>query len=124
MRLSAAVLGARDANALAAFYRRLLGWTVIEEEPGWVRLRPSSSAPDAPGLSFADEPGHEPPVWPGGPGDQLMQVHLDVAVDDLPAGVAWAEACGATLAALQPQAHVRVMIDPAGHPFCLFTGGR
>jgi hypothetical protein len=49
-----------------------------------------------------------------------MQVHLDVEVRDLAEAVAWAEQQGATLAAFQPQADVRVMIDPAGHPFCLW----
>jgi hypothetical protein len=34
--------------------------------------------------------------------------------------VAWAIEVGATLAENQPQEHVRVMLDPAGHPFCLF----
>lgn len=47
-------------------------------------------------------------------------IHLDVAVDDLAAGVAWAIDAGATLADYQPQTDVRVMLDPAGHPFCLF----
>ena len=27
---------------------------------------------------------------------------------------------GATLAEFQPQDDVRVMLDPAGHPFCLY----
>jgi len=30
-----------------------------------------------------------------------------------------AVALGATLAGHQPQDHVRVLLDPAGHPFCL-----
>jgi hypothetical protein len=30
-------------------------------------------------------------------------------------------ACGATLAEFQPQAHVRVYLDPEGHPFCLWV---
>ena len=50
-----------------------------------------------------------------------MMLHLDIAVDDLRAGVAWALEAGATEAEYQPQEHVRVMLDPAGHPFCLFT---
>ena len=29
-------IDAPDANALADFYRRLLGWTTRTEEPGWV----------------------------------------------------------------------------------------
>ena len=36
--LTAAVLDASDAHELAAFYRRLLGWTVVREEPDWVKL--------------------------------------------------------------------------------------
>ena len=78
------------------------------------------------GLSFAHEPDHVPPDCPGGAGDQQMQVHIDIdidiAVDELAAGGAWAEACGAVAADHQPQPNVRVMLDPAGHPFCLFTG--
>jgi hypothetical protein len=52
-----------------------------------------------------------------------MQLHLDVAVDDLPAAVARAERLGARPASYQPQELVRVMLDPAGHPFCLFAPG-
>jgi hypothetical protein len=29
--------------------------------------------------------------------------------------------CGATLAEFQPQELVRVLFDPAGHPFCLWV---
>jgi hypothetical protein len=43
-----------------------------------------------------------------------MGVHLDIAVDDLEAGVAWALKAGATLAVYQPQDDVRVMLDPCG----------
>jgi hypothetical protein len=49
-----------------------------------------------------------------------MMVHLDIKVDDLDQAVAWATEAGATLADFQPQNHVRVCLDPAGHPFCLF----
>jgi hypothetical protein len=50
-----------------------------------------------------------------------MQFHLDVEVDDLDEGVAYALSVGAELADFQPQEKVRVMLDPAGHPFCLYT---
>ena len=66
---------------------------------------------------------HVPPVWPAGPGDPRMQLHLDVEVDDLDAAVALAVEAGATVAGFQPQAGVRVCLDPAGHPFCLFLPG-
>ena len=117
MTLTAAVLGAPDAGVLAAFYRELLGWGTRADEPGWVAL----AAPGAgAGLSFQTEEGHVPPVWPAGPGDQQMMMHLDIEVDDLEAAGAHAVRCGATLAEYQPQDDVRVYLDPAGHPFCLW----
>lgn len=118
MALSATVLGAPDARALAAFYQRLLGWTVTHDEPDWVMLRPPGGGA---GLSFQTEPHHVRPAWPAGPGDQQMMMHLDIEVDDLDAAGAHAVAAGATLADHQLQEHVRVYLDPAGHPFCLFT---
>ncbi len=120
MRISATTIGAPNPRALGTFYARLLGWTIVEDEPDWVRLR----SPDgAPGLSFQHERYFVPPVWPAEPGEQQMTSHLDIAVDDLEAAVAWALDAGATLAAFQPQDDVRVMLDPAGHPFCLFPDG-
>ena len=118
--LSGVVLDSPDAGTLADFYHRLLGWEVEQDEPGWVKLRSRSS--DA-GLSFQTEPNYVPPVWPAGPGDQQMQVHLDIAVEDLVAAGEHAIATGAVLAGYQPQDDVRVYLDPAGHPFCFFLPG-
>jgi Glyoxalase-like domain len=115
--LSGVVLDSPDAGVLAGFYRRLLGWEVDQDEPGWVKLR----SPDGGAvLSFQTEPQYVPPVWPAGSADQQMQVHLDIAVEDLAAAGEHAIAAGAVLAGYQPQDDVRVYIDPAGHPFCLF----
>jgi hypothetical protein len=50
-----------------------------------------------------------------------MMMHLDIEVDDLEAAGAQAIAAGATLAEYQPQADVRVYLDPAGHPFDLWV---
>jgi hypothetical protein len=47
--------------------------------------------------------------------------HLDLEVDDLDGAVAYAVSLGARLAAHQPRADLRVLLDPAGHPFCLCT---
>lgn len=52
-----------------------------------------------------------------------MMVHLDIEVDDLDAAGAHAVAAGAQLAEHQPQADVRVYLDPAGQPFCLAKAG-
>lgn len=118
MTLTATVLGAPDAQELGAFYRRLLGWTADTDEPGWMVL----SAPGGGAtLAFQDEADHMRPVWPAGPGDQQMMMHLDIEVDDLEAAGAHAVSAGALLADYQPQQHVRVYLDPAGHPFCLWV---
>jgi catechol 2,3-dioxygenase-like lactoylglutathione lyase family enzyme len=111
-------LDAPDANALADFYRRLLGWTTRTQEPGWVILRPPDGGTK---LNFQTEEHYVRPVWPAGPGEAHMMMHLEIRVDDLAEGVAHAVAQGATLAEFQPQADVRVCLDPAGHPFCLFV---
>jgi catechol 2,3-dioxygenase-like lactoylglutathione lyase family enzyme len=116
--LTAAVLGSPDARQLADFYHRLLGWPIGANEPDWVTLRPPGGGM---GLSFQTEADHVRPVWPAGPGDQQMMMHLDIEVDDLASAGAAAAQAGAVLADCQPQADVRVYLDPAGHPFCLWT---
>jgi catechol 2,3-dioxygenase-like lactoylglutathione lyase family enzyme len=117
MRLWGLVLDAPDAQHLAAFYERLLGWPREQNEPGWVKLR----SPDGgPGLSFQSEPAYQRPRWPTRPPDQQMMIHLDIRVDDLERAGEHALAAGAVLADFQPQQDVRVYLDPAGHPFCLF----
>jgi catechol 2,3-dioxygenase-like lactoylglutathione lyase family enzyme len=117
LRFHATVLDAPDAGKLAHFYRRLLGWEIRTEEEDWVTLR----APDGgAGLSFQTENDYVRPVWPAGPGDPQMSMHLDIEVDDLEEAVAYAVSVGAEEASYQPQKTVRVMLDPAGHPFCLY----
>ncbi|WP_249667399.1 VOC family protein [Cellulomonas fengjieae] len=115
--LSTTVLEARDANALADFYQRLLGWQVMVEEPGWVILRPPGGGT---GISFSSDPLYAPPVWPATTDHQQMMEHLDIWVNDMARGVEHALSLGATLAQFQPQDEVRVLLDPAGHPFCFF----
>jgi hypothetical protein len=76
-------------------------------------------------LSFQAESWYEPPVWPEQAGSQSKMLHFEVQVDDLEAAVAHAVAVGARVADHQPddrsQDQLRVMLDPAGHPFCLCT---
>jgi catechol 2,3-dioxygenase-like lactoylglutathione lyase family enzyme len=114
------VLDAPDVTALGRFYAKLLGWDVYKDEPGefglaapsgntYIVIQPQNSAP------------FERPVWPAAPGRQQMMMHLDVEVGDLDAAVEDAIRLGAELAGHQPQDNVRVMLDPAGHPFCLYV---
>ena len=116
--LTATVLDAPDPRTLAQFYSQLLGWPIGRDEPDWATVRPPSGGP---GLSFQLERAYVRPTWPAGPGDQQMQLHLDIEVEDLEGAVAYALDAGATLAEFQPQEHVRVLLDPAGHPFCFFA---
>jgi catechol-2,3-dioxygenase len=119
MMLTGIVLDAPDAQELAEFYQRLLGWSTIQEDDDWITLgAPGGGA----GLSFQTEKQFARPVWPAVAGDQQMSVHLDIKVEDLAGAAAHAEKAGATLADFQPQEHVRVYLDPAGHPFCLYVG--
>lgn len=112
-------IGAPDPIGLARFYERLLGWPIAREEPGFVVLRDPAGGVS---VSFQLEAGHVPPTWPAQPGDQQMQLHLEIKVDDLEGAQAFAVECGATVAEFQPQDDVRVCLDPAGHPFCLWLG--
>ena len=115
--LTTFTLSTSDPDGLADFYAALLGWEVRRREPDWVVLR---SPDDRLALACQLEPQHVRPVWPGGPGDQQMQAHLEIQVDDLEEAGAYARSLGAELAEHQPQDDVRVLYDPAGHPFCLW----
>jgi catechol 2,3-dioxygenase-like lactoylglutathione lyase family enzyme len=132
MALTSVTIGAPAPRELAAFYARLLDWTVTASEParpgmpaedGWAQLRPPAGQ-DGPTLNFEYEEQFTRPVWPAVHGSQNATQHLDIAVANLTETVRWAIAAGAVLAEVQPQEDVRVLFDPAGHPFCLFADDR
>ncbi len=113
-------LDAPDPMALAEFYGELLGWQVFPGDDGGASVAPSEDAGYY--IACQAEPDYRRPVWPSEPGEQQMSMHLDVEVDDLDEAVAHAVSVGAVPAEYQPQDTVRVMLDPAGHPFCLYLG--
>ena len=117
LRLATICIDCADADVMAEFYGRLLGLEVALREPDWVLMRDPAGGT---GMSFQAEAEYHEPVWPEQPGGQDKMLHLDIHVDDLDAAVAHALASGARLAEHQPQEGVRVLLDPAGHPFCLF----
>lgn len=107
---------APDPGALAKFYSDLVGWPVGHEGPGTAILAtPEGSV----FVVFQEAADYEPPVWPPLAGSQRPMMHFDLQVGDLDEAVEEAIGLGATLATAQPHKHVRVLIDPAGHPFCL-----
>lgn len=126
------VLDARDAVELARFYAALLGWTVADEHAGdggsWALI----TSPDgALKMEFQGSDDYVPPVWPTADGQQRMMMHIDIAVEVLGGDgdprprffgvVDHAVSLGARVAEHQPQRdRLTVLLDPAGHPFCLY----
>ncbi|WP_189950647.1 VOC family protein [Streptomyces roseolus] len=115
MKLTAVNLDCADPLALADFYARATGL------PRHARSDADFAAlvdGDRLVLGFQRVAGHRPPTWPDG--GVPAQLHLDFDVDDLDEAVAGLTALGATLPAAQPQPDLwRVLLDPAGHPFCV-----
>jgi predicted enzyme related to lactoylglutathione lyase len=107
---------APDPGALARFYAELLGWHIGHEEPGTSIV---AASPQGPFFVFQKADGYQAPTWPPVDGEQRPMIHFDFQVGDLDEAVAEAVALGASVASVQPQEHVRVLLDPAGHPFCL-----
>ncbi|MFI6562095.1 VOC family protein [Streptomyces sp. NPDC050534] len=107
---------APDPAGLARFYAELLEWPIVHEEPGTAVVGPPQAGVY---LVFQQATGYRPPAWPPHDGEQRPMMHLDFQVGDLDEAVAVAVASGATPAPVQPQENVRVLFDPAGHPFCL-----
>ena len=115
----------RDGRELAEFYARLFGWQITADDGvEWFQL---SDPADGVHLNIQGEDWYEPPVWPERPDEQAKMMHFEILVDDLDAAVAHALDAGAHVASPQPAdrdpAKLRVMLDPAGHPFCLFEPG-
>ena len=129
VRVTSVTVSAARPRELADFYAALTGWRVIEKDPprpgeppdaGWAQVRPPEGQ-SGPTLNFEWDRHFAAPTWPSEPGSQTASEHLDIWASDLEAAVAWAQECGARLADFQPQDDVRVLFDPDGHPFCLFT---
>lgn len=114
-RLAAVSLDAEDPSGLAAFYRQLLDIDVYFESDGFVALKGAGVL-----LTMQRVDDHRAPDWPSGATPK--QMHLELAVDDLDRAEAEAVAIGARRADTQPSPdNWRVLIDPAGHPFCITT---
>ena len=114
------VLDAPDPAHLAAFYASVLGWTVHSGDENFVTVAP----PD--GVAYLAvqrqiDPAFVRPTWPASGSAQQMMMHLDIEVSSLDEAIADALSLGATLAPFQPQEHCKVLLDPVGHPFCLYV---
>ena len=110
----------KDPHELAKFYAELLKWeTLLIDEEYAIVYPPGTLQGAYPGITFQRNLEYKPPVWPQEPEAQQQMAHLDFAVNDLKKAVQYAIHCGATIADEQFSDNWRVMLDPAGHPFCL-----
>lgn len=105
-------LDCADAGASATFWSEVLGWEIAATGDGYAMI-----AGDGPAVGFGTVPGYVSPAWPNEHGSK--QFHFDLAVDDLAAAESRCVELGATVPSEQPGETWRVLLDPAGHPFCL-----
>lgn len=125
IRWTTLTLDCTDADEMAGFYSRVLGWQITDrDDGGWVQLRDPDGGV---GLNIQGEQAYQSPRWPEQPDQQAKMMHLELLVDDLDAAVELVLDSGGTEASHQPSdrdaGRLRVMLDPAGHPFCLFVRG-
>lgn len=112
------VLDSDNAGELAAFYEKLLGWTMFKHEE-YTTLANVGLNGFPTWITFQQVDDYVPPVWPAAPDEQQQMAHLDFHVEDVEKGVKHALMCGATMSEIQFDDRWRVMLDPAGHPFCI-----
>ncbi len=113
LRCVAVSLDCGEPIALAEFYVALLGGEVLWTSSGSTGVR-------VPGLTLVCQQveDYRPPRWPG-----ASIVHLDLSAG--PSAHATATAVeravglGASKAEPQPDGDWTVLLDPAGHPFCI-----
>jgi len=103
-----------EPAALAEFYAALLGGTITRSTPGGAFV-------DAAGqlLVFRAVSDYTPPTWPSP--DVPMRFHFECVVEDPDTAAQELLPLGAKKAHHQDpdDPHLIVMLDPAGHPFCL-----
>lgn len=111
--IAAINLDCDEPVALAKFWARLVGGAVVVESPDFCAVQ---AGPVIIGAIRIES--YRRPTWPHG--DLPQQMHLDLRVDDLESASAEAIRLGAVDGPEQfsPE-RSRVLLDPAGHPFCL-----
>jgi catechol 2,3-dioxygenase-like lactoylglutathione lyase family enzyme len=125
-RLVAVCIDCEWAEPVARFYEGLLGFQIRDLGPGgrWAQLFDPDGGVH---LNIQGEEWYEPPTWPEQPGELTKMLHFEVEVDDLERAVARAVELGGREAPWQPPTRdrdrIRIVLDPAGHPLCLFLQG-
>ena len=109
---------------MARFYEGLLGFEIRSLGPRWAQMFDPGGGVH---INIQGDDRYQPPTWPEQPGELTKMLHFEVQVDDLEDAVARAIEVGGTEAPWQPpdrnRDRLRIMLDPAGHPLCLFLRG-
>ena len=109
--LAMVTLDAPNAAILGEFYSSVLDWPIAYSDENYAMLTGPSHA-----LGIGTIPDYQRPSWPD---DGHKQFHLDLAADDIKAAADRCVELGATRAEPQPGETWVVLLDPAGHPFCI-----
>ena len=105
------IVDARDPGALGAWWREVLGWVVVNDDPEEFEIRPSADR--LPGLLFVRVPE---------PKTTKNRLHLDVRPDDRDAEVARLLGLGAVRPDIgQGEPSWVVLADPEGNEFCVLS---
>ncbi|WP_207947619.1 VOC family protein [Occultella glacieicola] len=105
-------LDCADVRQLATFWSDLLESEALVVEDEYAMI----AGPGAM-IGLGRVEGYVPPAWPNPNGSK--QFHFDLACEDIGETEARCVELGATVPAEQPGETWRVLLDPAGHPFCL-----
>ncbi|WP_406346046.1 VOC family protein [Streptomyces sp. NBC_00648] len=122
-RFAAVTFDCPDPAELARFYGEALGLPIVYSTDDFVLLGQDGAA----GLGFNRLADYRRPTWPDPAQEkqahiQEKQAHIEVGVDDLDTAEAELLGLGAVKPEGQPQPdRWRVLLDPAGHPFCITT---
>ena len=115
-RYVAVTFDCHDPAEMARFYGQVLDLPVLFSSDHFVLLGQEG----APGLGFNRLDDYRRPTWPDPA--QEKQAHIELGVDDLDEAQTRLLALGATEPPTQPEPdRWRVLLDPAGHPFCIST---
>ncbi len=103
-----------DPEAMAQFYVGALGGHVTNRQPGVTSVDAGGIA-----LNFRIVSDYRRPSWPSS--EVPVQSHFELVVEDIDTARSSLMQLGASVAVQPepPDPHLTVMLDPAGHPFCL-----
>jgi catechol 2,3-dioxygenase-like lactoylglutathione lyase family enzyme len=107
---------------MVSFYTGMFGIEVLDKEERWAMVGDRSAGMN---INIQAEDWYAPPIWPERGAEPTKMMHFEIEVDDVERAVARATSLGAREAPNQPpdrdQSRLRVMLDPADHPFCLWS---